>query len=480
MEGDHVELLHYYNKITDTYGVLANTVIIRDSPIPFKHKELPVAVWNYYPVEGSIYGMGIPKIIAPTQEEREAIRNISIDRQKMHLSKMFLVNDLFEIDEDEATTRPHGFIHVNANGMPLSNVIQPIEYGDVPGSSIRMDDQLRDDEKRVTGIDDRSQGVNMGGTATEAAILTEQSQKRIGLINTLTGMATIERIGRLKWSNIAFFYTGPRIETITDDNGEEETKLHYKDITIQGKEFVIEEEKGTGKKSLKMNKITGSSTFKLDPDHATFIEDDPYVYMTFDAKGMMPKAIRQQRQMEFFQGLMANPLTANRININNSLTEIIHEQGFDPKVWLNEEGMDDNDQIALAQYENMVMAQGQDLAPTEGASELHTMTHLWYAQTKEYEELVQKNPAIGLIFQRHILGENENGPGGAAAGGAMNPAAGTSSITGGAPGGGAGAIPPPPPEVAEALAALGGTNPNPAAGGPQPPQQTAPAPVMQQ
>lgn len=483
MEGDHVELLHYYNKITDTYAVLANTVIIRQGPIPFKHKELPVAVWNYYPVEGSIYGMGIPRIMAPTQEEREAIRNISIDRQKMHLSKMFLVNDLFEIDEDEATTRPHGFIHVNANGMPLSNVIQPIEYGDVPGSSIRMDDQLRDDEKRVTGIDDRSQGVNMGGTATEAAILTEQSQKRIGMIATLTGMQTIERVGKLKYSNINFFYSGPRVEEIKNEKGEDELKLHYRTITVKGKEFKLTKDSGTGKVELDMKNISGASTFELDPDHAGLLEDDPYVYMTFDTKGMMPKAIRQQRKMEFFQGLIANPMVMGEINLRNALTDVIYEQDFDPKIWLNEEGMDDNDQIQLASYENMVMAAGQDLAPTAGASEIHTMVHMWYTQSKEYEERVKANPGIGLIFQRHILGENENGPGAGALGGTENPAAGAAAVTGAEPVDPLAGIEAPDAETQAALQAVmagpGGTNPVPSEGGPQPPEQTAPNPVMQ-
>jgi hypothetical protein len=432
MEGDIVQVLRYYNKMTDSYQILANTVVICDQPIPFKHKELNVAVWNYYPVEGRIWGLGIPKIISPLQEEREAIRNLSLDRQKMHLNKMFLVSDLFDIDEDEATTRPHGFINVNSGGMPLDNVIRPLEYGDVPGSSVRMDDQLRDDEKRVTGIDDRSQGVNMGGTATEAAILTEQSQKRINLINTLTGMATIERMGKLKWSNIEFFWPAPRVEMITEDNKEREKKI-YRTVSVDGKSFEIVKGNGTGKNELKMNDITGSASFKLDGAHAAFFDNvgDVDIRIQWDVKAVMPQAIRQSKVMEMFQAAVGNPFVMKETNIRRAWKDVLMEHEIDPKTWMTDGGQDEDDQMAKAQWENMVMSKGLALDPTQNASEMHTMVHLWYTESEDFKKAVAENPAVKDIFTRHILGENQNGPGEGAAGqGTPLPGAGMNGIPG--------------------------------------------------
>lgn len=416
MDGDYVQVLHYYNKLKDQYIVLANTVVVRDSPIPFKHKELPIAVWNYYPVEGRIYGMGIPKIIAPTQEEREAIRNLSLDRQKMHLNKMFIVSDMFELDEDEATTRPHGFIHVNSGGTPLDNIIKPIEYGDVPGSSIRMDDQLRDDEKRVTGIDDRSQGVNMGGTATEAAILTENSQKRINLINTLTGMATIKRIGMLKWSNIQFFYPAPRIERLMQDNEERERKV-YRKVNVDGMEFKVVLGEGR-RKEIQMNEITGSSSFKLDRTHARFLEHDYDIRVDWDIKSLMPQAIRQAKAMEVFNGMLANPQTMANLDVRNAMKDIMMEYGIDPRRWMTNKARSKEDMMALASWENAVMMKGLPLDPTYQATEDHTLVHLWFTETDDYKNAPT---AVKMIFDRHIKGENMNGPGGAATGGMAGP-----------------------------------------------------------
>lgn len=471
MDGDYVQVLRYYNKVKDAYEIMANTVVICDQPIPFKHKELPAAIWNYYPVEGRIYGMGLPKILAPTQEEREALRNLSLDRAKMNINKMFLVSDLFDIDEDEATTRPHGFIHVNSGGLALSSVIQPLEYGDVPGSAIRMDDTLLQDEQRTTGMDDRSQSVNVGGTATEASILTEQSQKRINLINTWTGMATVERVGKLKWSNVQFFYPAPRIEQLTvDDNEESKEKKVYRTITVDGHSFSVENS-DSGGKQLKMNDVTGTGSFKLDSTHARFLDGDWDIRIQWDIKAVMPQAIRQSKAMELFNAMIGNPLTANELNVRRAMKDIVMEYDFDPKTWMTDNGKTIDQQQAQAYWENLIMMKGVALDPTADADEQHTMIHLQFTNGDFYKKFVATNPGIAAIFQRHIMGENEiNGsaaPGGAAAGMSGEPGMGATA-PGGAPGLPQGppnpsaGIPTPPPAVAQAALAAHAQNAAPA------------------
>jgi hypothetical protein len=467
MDGDYVQVLRYYNRQTDTYGILANTVVITkpNNPIPYTHKELPIAVWNYYPVEGRIYGMGLAKILSPLQEEREAIRNLSLDRLKMAINKMFIVSDLFDLDEDEATTRPHGFIHVNANGQNLNTVMQPLEYGDVPGSSIRMDDQLVEDMQKTTGIDNRAQGVNVGGTATEAAILTEQSQKRINLINTLTGMSTIQRIGKLKWENIKFYYPAPKIENILEDDKDREEKT-YRKIAVQGRKFEIVEDAEHGNaKVLAATDINGTGSFSLDDSYSQFLDGDYDISIQWDAKAVMPEAIRQSKVMEFFQAMVGNPFTMKEMNVRRAMKDVVMEYGYDPKTWMTDQGETQDQTMAKAAYENSLMLMGQPLDPTPGATEMHTLVHLWFTKTPEYQQLKVTNPAIDQIFQRHILGETENGPGGAAAGQGTAPAAAGMGATPGAPSSpplpdmGAGGAPVPPAGPGGNTAAPDASNP---------------------
>ena len=147
-----------------------------------------------------------------------------------------------------------------------------------------------------------------------------------------------------------------------------------------------------------------------------------------------------------------------------------------------DQGSTDEDQMAQAMYENQLMMKGVDLPPTEGASEAHTLVHLWFSETEQYAKLPE---GIRMIFERHIMGENENGPGGGAAGGAEGSATagmegipGLEAMGGGDPaaaaaGGAPGqpnVPPPPPPEVMAALAATAGQQAN----GGQVTQQMAP------
>ena len=53
-----VKKLHYWNKQADRYIVIYNDSIIgRDTPIPYAHKELPIVPRQYSKVMNSIYGV---------------------------------------------------------------------------------------------------------------------------------------------------------------------------------------------------------------------------------------------------------------------------------------------------------------------------------------------------------------------------------------------------------------------------------------
>lgn len=411
MSDDDVELLHYYNKDNDEYGLLVNNVVCADEPIPFKHKQLPVAVWNFFPVEGRIYGMGIPRIILDLQEEREGIRRMTLDRSKMHMGKFFFVNDMFDIDEDDLTPRPHGMVEVDTGGQPITNAVMPLEYSDMPASVIRTDDSLREDQRRAHGIDDRSQGVNVGGTATEAAILTEQSQKRINLVNQMTNMDTLIRVGQLKWSNIKFFYKAPRVESIVGDS-RKMNKSKYRTIRTKDKKFEVAGGTEGQRKELKMNPIDGTSSFDLDKTFSKYMDGEFDVVMMSDNSPVLPKALRQARKMELFSMMQANPATARNIDIRSAMQDILIEHDFDYRKWMSGEGKTDDQMMRQAEHENLVMAGSEDgkpvdLPPTEDATEMHTMVHLIYTQSEEFQQLPD---GIKEIFHEHIMGEHEANP----------------------------------------------------------------------
>lgn len=407
MTDDDVEILHYYNRATDEYLALANNVMIHIGPIPYKHKELPLAIHTHYNVPGRIWGMGIPKVIFSLTEERKSLRHLFLDRQNMQLNKMFLVNDLIDLDDEDFRTRPNGFIPVNTNGLPIDQIIKPVEYGDTSMSYYKAEDMLLEDIRRAHGINDQSQAVPQGGTATEAAMVQQSSQRRIALINTLAEMDTLVRIGRLKWSNIQFFYPAPKIERITENN-DERIKKTYRTIKTKGQSFTVV--KNNGSLELKVDDIDGSSNFTLDKTHARYMEGDFDVTVKAEPDALMSKPIRQAKITEMFSALTLNPQSAAVLDPTKSVKRYLSVNDENPQDWMRGTGMTDVDWKRLAIHENDVMAAGQPLAPTPETTEQHTEEHLNFMNSKDYDDLISQNPAIKMIFEEHVFGEHQNNP----------------------------------------------------------------------
>lgn len=438
VNADQVEILHYENKLDDTYGVLANNVLIRNDPLPSTHKQLSLDVWSFYPIPGQIYGLGIPYIIHTLVEERRSIRNMSLDRQKMQIAKMFLVNDLFDIAEEDLTPRPHGLIRVNTNGLPLNQAVMPLEYGDVPGSSLRMDESLKEDERRAHGMDDRP-ALPQGGTATEAAIVKESAQQRINLVSTLSNWNTLVGLGRKKLSNILFYYPTKRMESIYT-SGEQEDKELYRNIRVEGREYEVAGDPENGQPlELVTKKIPGWSSFRLDPTFSQFMMRSWDVIMDAEAIPIVSQAIKRATVNEMFMTLSTNPVFARFLDLESSINRYITVNGESPKNWVLGDGDSPDAQRAQAQLENEVFmnmeTSGQIfmLPGTPNATEAHNEVHLDFTQTEAYARLSEP---VKAVIQQHINEEIQANPAlAAAAGMAPGGAGGGEDVPPGMPGG---------------------------------------------
>lgn len=400
-----VEVLHYYNRSIDAYWCVANNVTIYDSPLPWKHKELPLAVLYQYRVPGRFWGIGIPKVITFLSEERRTIRNLNLDRQKLQINKMFLHNSNFDIDDDDLVSRPHGMISVETNGQPINNALVPLEYGDVPASYFKTEEVLLEDIRRAHGIDDRVSGANVGTTATQAALQKESAIKRINLISITAEIDAVVRIGRLKWSNIQFFYGVPRLEKITEDN-EEQTRKVYRTIAVHGKKFDIVDNEGGGK-SLRMKDVQGATALQIDKKMNKYLEMSYDVTVSADSYTPISKAIAQTKKTETFSLLMANPATQAVLDVPGATADLLKVNDIKPETWMKAAAQPAQDMMMLAEAENMIMSSGQPLAPTENATSEHTMVHLMFTKSGEFEQF---KPEIQALFEHHILGEHDNNP----------------------------------------------------------------------
>lgn len=427
-----IEVLHYSNRSIDAYWAVANNITICDSPLPTKHKELPIAVDYQYRLPGRFWGIGIPKVIHMLSEERKSIRNLNMDRQKIIVGGAFLHNSAFDMDDEDEVLYPGKWITVDTNGQPISQAIQPINMPDVGSGYFRTEEILLQDMRRATGIEDRLEQSG-GGTATEAAIKKESILKRVNMISIMNEMDSVIRLGRLKWSNIQFFYGVPRIERITEDNEEREEKS-YRKISVQGKKFSIVNE--NGKKQLRMEDIKGASAINLKPEFNKYLDTTGDV--TVDAELFTPisKAIEQTKKTEIFSLGLSNPATMAVMDIPGAFGDVLTVNNIKPEIWLKQ-NIGRKDMMMLAESENMVMAAGQPLNGTENATEDHTLVHLMFTKTPDFQVLPHE---VQQLIMDHILQEHDNNPATGAsadltAAYGLNPAPGQSGVP---------ASPPPP------------------------------------
>lgn len=399
-----VEVLHYYNRSIDAYWVVANNITVCDSPLPWKHKELPFAVMYQYQIAGRFWGVGIPKVIHYLSEERRSIRNLNIDRQKIIIGGAFLHNSSFDIDDEDTTLYPGKIISVDTNGQSVDGAIRQLQMSDVPSSSFKTEEILLEDMRRAHGIDDRVQGVNVGGTATESAILKESALKRINMISIASEMDTLIRVGRLKWSNIQFFYPIPRIEKIVKSNEERDDKI-YRKISVKGKKFAVVDDNGA--KVLRMEDVRGKSALNIDKDLAKYLEGSFDISVDADAFTPISKAIEQTKKTEMFSLLLSNAATLATLDLNGAVADVLTVNNIKPDIWMKNPDGNRKDMMMLAEAENEVMSAGQPLNGTKNASEDHTMVHLMFTRTAEFTELA---PEVQQIIMDHILQEHDNNP----------------------------------------------------------------------
>lgn len=398
-----VEVLHYYNRAIDAYWVVANNVTIHDSPLPSKHKELPIAVIYCYRIPGQFWGMGLPKVIMMLSEERKAIRRLNLDKQKLQIGGAFLHNSAFDLDDEDTSLEPGRFISIETNGQPINNAIQRLEFGDTPASYFRTEEILLDDITRVTGINPLAEAQATSGTATQAAILKENTMKRINYLSITAEMDTIVRIGKLKWSNIQFFYPLPRMEKIGDSEGDKQKKV-YRTITVQNQKFEIVDDQGS--KRLKVADVQGYSALQLKPDMARYMEGDFDITVDADIFTPVSKAIEQTKKTELFSVFTSNPAIMANLDLPGAMSDVLKVNNIKPETWLKQT-LGKKDMMMLAESENMVMAAGQPLSGTVDATEDHTLVHLMFTRTPEF---LASPHELQQIIMDHILQEHDANP----------------------------------------------------------------------
>lgn len=420
-----VEVLHYWSiKPRDRFVIVANDILIRDGPNPYKHKQLPFIRWLDIKRPHKFYGKGEPELLESIQDEMNTLRRMIIDRNHLDIDKMFLVSNRIGLTDEDLIARPHGMIPTDD-----VNAAKAVEYGDIPRSVELSLQNLEDDAVIVTGINPRQQALPQASTATAAALMKEGTLKRIQLKLWLAQQESFTRMAQLRTENFFQFYSEPRLHKIVGKAEDQDYQNEIADLEKQG----LLEVDDQGNKymvkprqiSLKDQKISkdmkgemtfsphnGYSSYDLDPKDFLPLPRGGYI-VRFDGGPniQISKPLQRQSDLELFDRFapiaMQIPGSYDIVKLGDM---ILTDADKNPRDLRPDNAPQDNDaqilqqSLQLAQIENSGLMQGNDIPPTPYAQPAHTRIHLLFMNSGKVKDMPVTDP-IKKAFVKHVMGE---------------------------------------------------------------------------
>ena len=453
-----VEVLWYWSvKPSDCLYIIANDVAVVLGPNPNKHKQLPFVKATDVRRTHEFYGKGEPKLLESIQDEVNVFRRMMIDRNHLDIDKMFYGSNRMNLSDEDTIARPHGFI-----GVPEGSDIKPVEYGDTPRSVELSLKHLEDDSTIVTGINPRAQALPQAGTATEAAILKESTLKRIRLKVRRLEREFLYRVAQLRVSNILQYYSQPTLEKIVGEENTLEFQNQMKELEERG--LIERKEEGLFRKKFKEIRLEGKEVnidkgepsvvdstsefnfFELKPDY--FLPHKGGFDIKIAAGSTLPisKPLMQSKTQEMYDRLIQLALAGvgyDPVKLGDALLRINDYNPSDFKKELPTKTESEarlEIQVELANQENKLMMEGQQIPGTAYVGPIHTAMHVEFTSSESFQALQGTDPRVE-IFKTHIVEElaaQQGREGGAA------PQLGEGAPSAGLGQGPAGALPPRP------------------------------------
>lgn len=411
-----VEVIWYWEKSPDDALIICgNGVVVYAGPNPYNHKQLPFARAVDIKRTHEFYGKGEADILSSLQDELTLLRRMRLDQTHLAIFKPFLVSERESMDENELLLRPGGAIHVNDTELG----IKELAISDPSRASYMEEDRIKEDVVRVTGIDDRFQSVKKATTATEAAILKEQTLKHIRLKLWLLQRTLLKEVGRLRVANIQQFYSIPRLEKVLGDKNTEKYQELLQTLSAGGKLQMVKGEpyekkyrdiraedmsveKDLKTNELKLTKTNGFTFFEATPDMLNGNFDVQY-------SGSPDIPISKPLKLSKFTESLASPVVAMAIesgyyNAGKVADTLMELNDQDPDDFRMQQQQDQQDftknLIELARIENSKMEQGEEVDGTPYANPGHTEIHM-----EKLKSLDTDDEKIIQIFSDHIAVE---------------------------------------------------------------------------
>lgn len=288
-----VELLHYWNKQSDRYCVIANrSILLRDDPIPYAHKELPIVPRQYGFVADSIYGRGLAEACMQFLDKYNRLSEMLFDGISRSNNSIFAIGNGLTFDGSKFS--------FNNQVLKFNGQLNDANYREIKGNPPNqaafsyLQDLLREIAIFV-GIDPAQITGQASSTAFETAIRAESSLKRVNVVLTNRDYA-LQKVFQRHLSNLMQFFPLSEAERIVEvdskGNVSPSGERKYPKILMDGKKYVPE----TGK----IVEEPGKFEFEVKPEYIRG-QMDVRVETNFSAPSL--KSLKQESMKNFLNAV---------------------------------------------------------------------------------------------------------------------------------------------------------------------------------
>jgi len=334
---DQYEVLFYENKPKDEFSIISNGVLLRDRPLPYRHKQLSIFGAKFFDKPDDIDGIGIPEAIEGDEAMLDNLSNATIDEVNLLIKRVLIVGYGEELEDEDLELKPNMVLRLRDPG-----VAKWLEKSGIGAEPFNQQAIIKGDMDEKTGISKELLGgmSERRQTATETAINREAGLRRMKppLDSVEDAMEDKQRlmIGLTKQ-----IYTIPTKKEL-DENGIE--SLTYRSVRLPLK---IDGEKG----NRKLIPTPEEEVFEINPSD---LMDEPDIKIKHMSMMPISKAMIKQDKMQFYSLIGNHPY----IDTYKAVRNLCDAWEEDPEDWLIAE-----EQIAQQQQQ---AAAGGQMMGTEG------------------------------------------------------------------------------------------------------------------
>ncbi len=244
------------------------TVLLRAERNPYAHGEKPFVRIVDHLVPHEFWGIGELEPLEGLQEAVNATWNTRIDNIKLVINTMLLANMEFIEDPSDLQVAP-GKIVRTREGLPLSEVIQPLTLPDTTGHAYTEAAELERMSEKVSGVNPYMTGAESPAynrTATGVALVSEQGNTRLTHKTRIAELTGFRRLARHYGAILQQYIPDQMVLRILGPQGEQDWKVITPD-SIGGRfDYDIEAESSTQTESVRREQaLSLFQAFAADP-----------------------------------------------------------------------------------------------------------------------------------------------------------------------------------------------------------------------